>query len=66
MKLSPLPAADVSLREEDEDEESARLQFKAFMHREQFKAVLRIRIRIYRIHMFLSLLDLDPSIIKQI
>jgi hypothetical protein len=53
VKLSPLPAAEVSLGEE-EDEESARLQFKAFMHREQFKAVLRSRIRIwiYRIHMF--------------
>ncbi len=56
MKLSPLPAAEVSVGEE-EDEESARLQFKAFMHREQFKAVLRIRI-----HMFLGLLDPDPIV----
>ncbi len=50
--MSPLPPAEVSLREE-EDEEAARLQFKAFMHREQFKAVLR--------SMFLGLLDPDPD-----
>jgi hypothetical protein len=45
VKLSPLPATEVSLGEE-EDEDAARLQFKAFMHREQFKAGLRIRISI--------------------
>jgi hypothetical protein len=33
---------------------------------QRFFAVLRIRIRIHRIHMILGLLDPDPSIIKQI
>jgi hypothetical protein len=35
------------------------------LHGQVIFAVFRIRIRIHRIHMFLGLLDPDPSLIKQ-